>query len=182
MPLPRELLDLLRLLARGEPIEPPLTAIPPVSEEQQEMRQTATITIAHLLQSLGRGRWVPPVLRWLARYDGLEGLLYPADDPFVKTAAALGALVQQRAAEHTSEPVTSDAIASILVAQSFCANIRVRAGFAEHDKEWDSTVEAFGEYLDSIKPTIIPNVWEVNYSTPSSAAHRRLLMMELDQT
>ncbi len=125
---------------------------PPIPPHQEEARTRAVVAIGHFLEGLYDPGWRNVLLRWLARYDGLEAYLYLEDDPILSVRNLLA-----RHAE-TLKPADPGRLAADLSALPFC---RFRARRSD-GKRWEPLAESFTTFCGGV--TV--EVWEAEGPHP----------------
>lgn len=89
----------------------PLSNLTPARIQE---RSEAAEQIAQCLIALREPAWIDVIADWLGRYDGLEGYLWPEDDPLVQVRNLLNRYIE------TGQPLEPERFAGSLADLRFC--------------------------------------------------------------
>jgi hypothetical protein len=144
-----------------------MSRLPPLSDEREQERQQATMTIALFLDALGEPGWRTVVLQWLAQYEGLERYLWPEDDAAVQ--------VQNLLARYTEEGHLPDAetFVTTLSELPHCFYKASRNG-----KRWDPLSQTFADFAQGE----LVDVWSWPHPEPTAATVQSWLLLKYCQT
>lgn len=144
-----------------------MTRLPPLSDEREQERRQATMTIALFLDGLTEPAWRTVILQWLAQYEGLERYLWLDDDPLVQ--------VQNLLARYADEGHLPQA-EQLAVELSELPHCYYKA--SRNGQRWDPLNQTFADFTQGE----IVDVWSWPHPEPTAETVQSWLLLKFCQT